>query len=303
MGRGSVMKSSLIDTLCIEVTARCPLACIHCSAHSSPKRAEFLPAALLSEQLQTLPRLHEIYLSGGEPFEHPDILPLIRAASRVASRVIAYSSGTLLRDHPERTPLPEPLLAEARHAGLGRIDFSLYSTEGARHDAVTQTPGSLGLTLESLRNARRAGLPFGVHFVVMKSNAGDLEAVRHLAADLGAARVHVLALAPQGRASARFDDLTPGPVVLGRLEQPTRLEPEPRAPELVLSSALRPGLPATERDGLRTAFMDVQGFLYPDEGKRTRAHRTADSLLSGRSLPELLQQLQVPDDAPPRLQE
>ncbi len=285
------MDSNLVDTLCIELTARCPLRCIHCSAQATPKRFEFLPAGLLSEQLLTVSGLREIYLSGGEPFEHPEFIEVVRAASQVAPVVVAYSSGTLLQNSSTPTPLPEQILAEVRDAGLGRIDFSLYSAKSAKHDTVTHVPGSFETTLESIRRAHRVSLKIGMHYVPMGENGEDVEQVASLSASLGASRFHILALTPQGRASIRHAELSPNPSILPKL---AKLMHERRDLEIQLSSALRHAIGQnvhTERDKLRTAFLDVHGFAYPSEGCRTPAHRTSGSLLSGHSLTELLKQL------------
>jgi MoaA/NifB/PqqE/SkfB family radical SAM enzyme len=283
---------ALIDTLCIELTARCPLRCVHCSANAAPGRFESLPARLLVEQLGLLGGLREIYLSGGEPFEHPELEQVVQAAARVAPVVVAYTSGTAWREGGIE-PLSEQSLRAAREAGLTRADFSVYAAESGAHDAVTLSPGSFEATRESLRRARAVGLGVGVHFVSMRGNAHELERVAQLAREEGAERLHVLGLRAQGRASQRAGELEPSPDFLPLLAGVAAREAA-RMP-VVISRSLRHALgqlQPTERDAHRTAFIDVEGFVYPGEGCRTPAYRTAGSLLRGQRLDELLAQVE-----------
>ena len=75
---------TILDTLCIELTARCPLRCVHCSANAAPERNDFLPYKALASTLPDLGSLSETYLSGGEPFEHPNLLRIIQTARRIS---------------------------------------------------------------------------------------------------------------------------------------------------------------------------------------------------------------------------
>lgn len=208
----------------------------------------------------------ELYLSGGEPFEHPEFLSIIRATRGLALSVIAYSSGTSL-DATGIKPLERHTLDETWAAGLHRIDVSIYSADSARHDEVTGVPGSLSATLESCRRIASLGIPLGIHFVPVSSAADQLLHVARMTEELGATRLHVLALAPQGRALGMNE--APPESFLADVAQLVRgVQPY----ELVLSSALRRtlGLPATRRDEFETKFIDARGFEYPAEGARQR---------------------------------
>lgn len=278
-----------IHTLCIELTARCALRCIHCSANAAPERNEMLDARTLVQRLGEVGTLEEIYLSGGEPFEHAEIAAIVEASRRTARTVVAYSSGVWMGPHGDEA-LPRAVIRSTA-AGVSRVDLSLYAADPDTHDAVTQTPGSFERTLETARRFGEEGIAFGVHHVPVASS-GDVVDVAGLATDLGAVRFHVLAVAAQGRAR-RVAVAEPSAKLLNDLR---RLQSRSWPFELVMSAGLRRALGQVEptpRDMLRTAFLDVRGFLYPGEGERLVSLRGRSSLAQ-RSLGEMYAEIALP---------
>jgi MoaA/NifB/PqqE/SkfB family radical SAM enzyme len=272
---------SHLDTLCVEVTSRCPLQCVHCSACASPHRSDTMDLSVLEAILDGDALLEEIYLSGGEPFEHPQLEPLVLAARAKARRVILYSSGTSLTSTGPQ-PLPVRTLEKLATLGVARIDLSIYSAQPQRHEATTLTPGSFSLTLESARRIRAAGIDLGVHVVPFGLTRRCVEDLVELALELDARRLHVLALARQGRAlkvseSSMAFDCSKALAQLYRRP--------PAGLEIIFSSSLRKALDITEvsvRDAWRSAFVDVQGFVYPGEGHRLPITRHPTQLGLGR---------------------
>ncbi len=267
---------SQLDTLCVELTLRCPLRCVHCSANATPERSEMMDAALLIRRVRELGHLEALYLSGGEPFEHAMLADVARAAAGLADEIAVYSSGVVIGPRG-----PEPLSQDAiqRVARVvSRVDVSLYSLSPADHDAVTGVPGSLECSLQSIRRLRLFGVPFGVHFVPVRDDDSVLQVAQY-ARETGAKRFHVLALARQGRASALRNDYSSA--FLSALHLLARVS---LGIEVVISSQLRRqlGNASTERDSLRAAFLDVHGHLYLNEGARTPASRSLRTLSESR---------------------
>lgn len=243
-----------------------------------------LSASLFEQRLRELGSLEEIYLSGGEPFEHPALAQMVRSASAVASSVILYTSGLQI-GAAGNEPLPLESLRAVSRAGASRVDVSLYGARAEEHDTVTLTSGSFELTLETLRRLRAERTPFGLHTVLLGPTC-DVLPIAELARDLGAARLHVLSLAPQGRGRS----LEPVTLSAGTLEGLHRLRREPMGVPLVLSSGVRHALgifEPTARDRLRAAMLDVHGFLYPGEGRRLPVLRSRSSI-ADRRLRDLL---------------
>lgn len=274
---------SSLDTLCIELTLSCPLRCVHCSAFAGPERTESLSAAVLLRQLDQLSGLSEIYLSGGEPFEHSALPEVVRAAQTAAHRVVAYSSGTH-RTSAGLVPLDQKLLGATRTAGLDRVDLSIYAADAGAHDAITRTPGSFEATVASARRVQEAGLALGIHFVPLVRSENAMYEVLGLAQNLGASRFHVLALASQGRARSCSAEQAPASL----FQQMLRVLPTASALEVVFSSDIRRLMGVaveTPRDRLRAGFLDVNGYLYGSEGDRTM--RSRRSLRDGASIDQL----------------
>jgi MoaA/NifB/PqqE/SkfB family radical SAM enzyme len=278
-----------IDTLCIEIISRCPLRCVHCSANASPERTEKLSRAAFGELLRELRSAEELFISGGEPFEHPELATFIAHARKVAKRVVVYSSGVRLDAGYRALHFDE--VQRAADAGMSRVDLSFYAATPELHDDVTTLPGSFMLTVESAARLRRAGVPFGVHFVPIGENGSQAGAVADLAVRIGASRLHVLALTPQGR--GRFLETEIRRETLNELG---KLRDRRLPLELVLSSEIRRQLGSHEkvqRDLLQPAFFDVRGFLYPSEGQRAAQRRSASSFLAGATLTQLVGELGI----------
>jgi MoaA/NifB/PqqE/SkfB family radical SAM enzyme len=275
-----------VDTLCIELTATCPLRCIHCSANAAPERKERLPAWRLAKALSEVEKLDSVYLSGGEPFEHPELESIIRAASQVAENVVVYSSGVRIGSAGNES-IPEETIHAVAKAGASRIDLSFYAARAEAHDAITATPGSFMYTLETARRLRMLGLPFGIHFVPIQEAAEQILDVAELAKALKAVRMHVLAFAPQGRGRSIAAEAYPASFWQNLQELRTRNWPF----TLILSSKLRLSLgmrEQTPRDACRALFMDARGFLYPGEGRRQLEERSYLSLMNASRFSDLI---------------
>jgi MoaA/NifB/PqqE/SkfB family radical SAM enzyme len=289
----SVREDQRVETLCVELTARCPLRCSHCSANAAPERTELIDVDVLAAQLQQLPSLTEVYLSGGEPFEHPRLVKAVIAARQASKNVAIYSSGVVIDDDHRNAPLPIDRLRAVRDAGITRIDLSIYSDVADEHDEVTATLGSFALTLESASRLRKLGMSFGVHYVPIVEGGARASRLAALADSMGACRFHVLALVAQGRAgtnrlSTNLEDA--GRAQLRRLWE---AHASYRA-EIVLSSELRRQIGVgepTQRDRRRALFVDVRGHLYPCEGRRLPILRTQSSILGDRSIRDIVDEL------------
>jgi MoaA/NifB/PqqE/SkfB family radical SAM enzyme len=264
------------DTICIEITTHCELRCIHCSASSAPERSDYMPFSTFEQVVDDLEPHREIYISGGEPFDHPELSRFVAFAAQRTRSVVVYSSG-VVRDVVGVGPVARDYLRMLREAGLYRVDLSLYSAVAREHDDVTLRAGSFVTTLETIHRLTNTGVHVGAHFVPVVDHGARLADVSKLAHGLGVERLHVLALTKQGRGThldsslhenfiRSIDSLSDGP-----------------HPEIVLSSAIRRelGISApTARDEWRAGFVDVRGTLHPCEGKRL----TGKSLLQARTV-------------------
>jgi radical SAM protein with 4Fe4S-binding SPASM domain len=165
-----------------EITQRCNLRCVHCYNFDRERPYGRSAEELADEEiLRILGEVHEagclfLSLTGGEVLAHPRLDDFIRCARSLGMKVTLKSNGTLLTD--ER-------VAALRDAGANAIDLSLYGAVAATHDAFVKQAGAHAATLDGARRARDAGIEVRLAVVVVRSNAGEVEAMLELSRELG----------------------------------------------------------------------------------------------------------------------
>ena len=158
----------------------CNLACDYCVVASSPtaRRREIGAdrfRALVDEALDE--GFTEIYVTGGEPFVHSEIVEMIEYASRRLETVVL--TNAMLFTGRRRRDLE-------RLAGLERLTLQ-SSVDGARpetHDAW-RGAGSWERAMEGIRLAHGLGLPLRVAMTETPENAGEVERLREVLAGIG----------------------------------------------------------------------------------------------------------------------
>lgn len=160
----------------------CNLACDYCVVASSPSaRRRELPVerfrALVDEALRE--GFTELYLTGGEPFVHPDVVAMIEYASDRLTTVVL--TNAMLFTGRRRAAL-------ARLAGRPRLTLqsSIDGASAATHDAW-RGAGSWARAIEGLRYAADLGLPLRVAMTATPGNAGEVQPLRELLASIGIA--------------------------------------------------------------------------------------------------------------------
>lgn len=95
-----------LDTVQVNITARCNLACAHCHVESNPSRTEAASREVLGAVLNLVERegIETIDVTGGAPEMHPDIRWFLREAARAAKHVMVRSNLVIL-EQPEYADL------------------------------------------------------------------------------------------------------------------------------------------------------------------------------------------------------
>jgi radical SAM protein len=189
-----------------EMTQACPLACVHCRAEARPERH---PGELSADEARGLmAQVAEfgspppvLVLTGGDPFQRPDLLDLVRHGTRLGLPVAVSPSGT-----PTLTP---GRLAGLREAGARAISLSLDGSTAEVHDRFRGVPGVFGWTLDAWQAARELGLKVQVNTTVTGHNLTDLADIAALVSRLGAVSWSAFLLVPTGR-GALLPALTAG---------------------------------------------------------------------------------------------
>lgn len=183
-----------------EVTHRCSERCRHCyltvlPPHRRPNDELTTAEGLtLIEQIAALGALN-LTLSGGEFFVRRDWHELAAAAHAHRFVVRIFTNGLAI------TPGKAAQLA-ALHPYA--VEISVYGADAATHDAVTQVPGSFARTRRALGLLAEHGVRTVLKTPLMKCNVDQFDALRDLAATLGATFRYDLSLTPK-----RNGDRTP----------------------------------------------------------------------------------------------
>lgn len=285
-----------------EVTRACGLVCAHCRADAIPNRH---PLELsTAEGRRLLDQIAEfgnprpiVVLTGGDPFERPDLIDLV-AHGTGAGLHVALS--------PSVTPrLTRTVLSELRDAGATAVSLSLDGATAETHDGFRGIPGVYDATLKAAGVVSELGYRLQLNTTVTAGNVLELPQILSTAVDLNAALWSVFFLVPTGRGS-RLTPLEADQVedvlhwlhdVGDRIAIKTTEAPHFRRVALQraavasgspgngqafdlgpLADRLRAMTPAVDRDGSRPrrsrppidvnagrgfAFVDHLGFVYP----------------------------------------
>ena len=181
-----------------EVTRACALACLHCRADAIPHRD---PKELTTEQGFALlddlaaygPPRPMVVLTGGDPFERPDLAELVAHGTK---------AGLHVSLSPSVTPrLTAATLVEMKEAGAHVVSLSLDGATTATHDAFRGIDGTFDATLAAAETVREAGLRLQLNSTVTADNVTELPALLDLVVELDPVLWSVFFLVPTGRAT------------------------------------------------------------------------------------------------------
>lgn len=187
-----------------EATRACPLACLHCRAEAvtrrSPHELDGVQARALMDQIAAFGRPHPLFvITGGDPFQRPDLSELIAYGTELGLRVAVSPSGT--------PTLTRENLTAVRDAGAVALSLSVDGSTAARHDAFRGVDGVFDLTLEGWRTARELGLKVQINTTVSRHSLDDLADIAALVHREQAMLWSGFLLVPTGRGAA-LDSLT-----------------------------------------------------------------------------------------------
>ncbi len=181
-----------------EVTRACALVCAHCRADAVHQRS---PLELSTDEGKALlddlaaygaPR-PIVVLTGGDPFERPDLAELVAHGSAL---------GLSMALSPSVTPrLTREVLEDLRSAGARAVSLSLDGATAATHDGFRGVEGVFDSTLRAAAWVHDAGLRLQMNSTVTADNIEELPAMLEQVVGLGAGLWSVFFLVPTGRGS------------------------------------------------------------------------------------------------------
>jgi radical SAM protein with 4Fe4S-binding SPASM domain len=162
------------------LTGRCNLQCLHCSAGAKPERTGDLPIAQLfriADQLINRAKIFYLYFSGGEPFLRADDFFALAAKFRnngVAVR--AFTNATLITDDIARRL--------AQETPMRVINTSLDGASAETHDHL-RGKGAFERTVQGMGRLLRVGIRSHMNCIVSRINLRELHRIAALAGELG----------------------------------------------------------------------------------------------------------------------
>jgi radical SAM protein len=189
-----------------EVTRACQLVCTHCRADAIRTRNSLELTTdegrrLLDGLASFGPPRPLVVLTGGDPFERPDLPELVAHGTRIGLSMALSPSVT---DHLTRS-----VLVELREAGAKAVSLSLDGATAEGHDAFRGVEGVFDATLDAARTVREVGLRLQINTTVTAGNVLELPRMLRSVLDLGADLWSVFFLVPTGRGK-RLEPLTAG---------------------------------------------------------------------------------------------
>ena len=190
--------TSPLNQIYFYLTEGCNLRCRHCwimteQESASPSTSKSLLDLQLFESImeQAQPLgLSAVKLTGGEPFLHPDIRPMLEIIQAAQVRLTVETNGVLL------TPDLANMMASCHRPF---VSVSLDGTDPETHEWVRQVPGSFQAALRGLGYLVQAGIRPQIIFSLMRKNRGQVEAIIRLAQEVGAESVKFNLIQPSPR--------------------------------------------------------------------------------------------------------
>jgi radical SAM protein with 4Fe4S-binding SPASM domain len=167
----------------IELTQRCPMACVHCYNNLPLDDATARSAELTAEEhCRILDEIAEagclwLLFTGGEIFARPDFLDIYTYAKRKGLLITLFTNGTLI------TPEIADHLAEWRPFS---IEITIYGRTRDTHERITRVAGSFDRCMRGIQLLLERRLPLALKTIVMTLNRHEIgEMKRFVEEDLG----------------------------------------------------------------------------------------------------------------------
>lgn len=139
----------------VQITERCNLHCAHCFVSSTAVGGDISLADFTGKVLPRLraARVERLTLTGGEPFVHPELLPICRAVIETGLPVGVCTNATHITDGQ---------IAEMAAMGDVHVNVSLDGFRSTSHGKFRGNVASFEVTVETTRKLAAAGLLQGL---------------------------------------------------------------------------------------------------------------------------------------------
>jgi len=196
-----MMYEPKLEHIDVEITKRCNLACIHCSARSNTKGMELSlnKVKAVLDSARSL-GLKEIGFTGGEPLMHrAKMVALLKYCKEsLKVKIHVHTNGTLLETKDAA------ILADL----VDEMTIPILGSKPQTHDHITSVKGSLKGAEKALRTLLDQSANVKVFLVPLKPNFREIPSIVIKVHKMGCHRFRVLSLSPTGRSRNDFASLS-----------------------------------------------------------------------------------------------
>ena len=191
----------MLKEVSIEIIRKCPSECLHCSSLSDENCKEILDYDRFIAIVQDAATLGAttICLSGGEPFLHSKISDMIKFVASLGLQTYVYTCGVMFDEKNDRISIRKDILEEIS-SKVTKLIFNIEAATPDTYDKIMGTTNCFKKMKQSVRDAHDVGITTEAHFVPMKLNIDEVEAVIDLCRELKVSRLSFLRLVLHGRA-------------------------------------------------------------------------------------------------------
>ena len=252
-----------------EVTRACQLVCTHCRADAIRGRSPFELSTdegrrLLDDLASFGTPRPLVVLTGGDPFERPDLAELVAYGAKLGLSVALSPSVTdrLTRD----------VLTELYDAGAKAISLSLDGASAKTHDSFRGVDGVFDDTMDAARMVRDVGYRLQINTTVTRSTVHELPQILKTVLELGTTLWSLFFLVPTGR---------------GKLLEPLTAAEEEEVLHWLHDVSDLVAIKATEaphyrRIAMQRAHVDALDEIFPVGPLRAQLRRDTADLLTGQ---------------------
>lgn len=149
-----------------ELTFNCNYSCKYCYVNGS--KSKFLRYNEITKVLDELnsSSINTLYLTGGEPFAHPDILDIIEYCSNLDFNVSIQTNGYFITEEIAK------ILSTYKNIN---ISISFHSIDEAKFDDFTNTAGSYKKTINTISILKKYNLDLICKCCVTTENENEIK--------------------------------------------------------------------------------------------------------------------------------
>jgi len=188
-----------LKNLCIEITNKCMLNCIHCSSKANSKSNDML---LFSDVKNILldavsEGVKNLSISGGDPLLHPEFKEIISFAKKLGLHITVYSCGIIYHNNELSSISEDTLLFFKRN--INKIVISLHGSNDDTIYKIVKIKNVFNTIINSIKSCLKYNIETEIHFVPININYIDFLDLIDLVNDIGIKKISLLRLVSQGR--------------------------------------------------------------------------------------------------------